>query len=528
MEQQRIYPVGIQDFEKLRKKEAVYVDKTDLVYKLAQKDYVFLSRPRRFGKSLLSSTLKYYFQGRKDLFQGLAIEQLEKDWVQYPVLHFDLSTAKNRDLEGIKSELDSQLVPYERKYNVVPQAEKLPGQRLTQLIRALHLQTGQKTVVIIDEYDAPMLDVLHDNEKMNKVRTMMQEFYAPLKACDADLRFVFITGITKFSQLSIFSVINNLTNVSMLPEYSAICGITEEELYTVFKEDIAMLAEEYECSAEEMRQRLKEQYDGYHFSGKSADIYNPFSLLKAFSQKELKDYWFESGTPTFLIQQMRRFNTDVTSLDGIEAAAPTFDRPTEAMNGALPLLYQSGYLTIKSYDRDFGTYLLGIPNMEVRVGLTENLLPTYTSRDDFENASLILNFCRAVLCEDLEKAFTVMRAYLAGIPYPDGGKEILQDMEKCEYYYETIFYLMFSFMNRHIQTQVKTCRGRTDIVMYTPKAIYVFELKINKSAKEALAQIDEKGYLLPYTSDGRKLVKCGICFSTQTRTIEDWIIKEEI
>ncbi|MBQ8888778.1 MAG: AAA family ATPase, partial [Bacteroidaceae bacterium] len=229
MEQQRIYPVGIQDFEKLRKEGCIYVDKTDLIYSLSRKYYVFLSRPRRFGKSLLSSTLKYYFQGRKDLFQGLAIEQLEKDWVQYPVLHFDLSTAKNRDLEGIKSELDSQLVPYERKYNVVPQAEKLPGQRLTQLIRALHLQTGQKTVVIIDEYDAPMLDVLHDNEKMNKVRTMMQEFYAPLKACDADLRFVFITGITKFSQLSIFSVINNLTNVSMLPEYSAICGITEEE-----------------------------------------------------------------------------------------------------------------------------------------------------------------------------------------------------------------------------------------------------------------------------------------------------------
>ena len=526
MEQQRIYPVGIQDFEKLRKKEAVYVDKTDLVYKLAQKDYVFLSRPRRFGKSLLSSTLKYYFQGRKDLFQGLAIELLEKDWVQYPVLHFDLSTLKNVEIDLIISKLDGMLSSYEQIYGRNP-VNITSGDRLTNLIKNAHSQTGQKTVVIIDEYDAPMLDVLHDNEKMNKVRTMMQEFYAPLKACDADLRFVFITGITKFSQLSIFSVINNLTNVSMLPEYSAICGITEEELYTVFKEDIAMLAEEYECSAEEMRQRLKEQYDGYHFSGKSADIYNPFSLLKAFSQKELKDYWFESGTPTFLIQQMRRFNTDVTSLDGIEAAAPTFDRPTEAMNGALPLLYQSGYLTIKSYDRDFGTYLLGIPNMEVRVGLTENLLPTYTSRDDFENASLILNFCRAVLCEDLEKAFTVMRAYLAGIPYPDGGKEILQDMEKCEYYYETIFYLMFSFMNRHIQTQVKTCRGRTDIVMYTPKVIYVFELKINKSAKEALAQIDEKGYLLPYTSDGRKLVKCGICFSTETRTIEDWIIKEE-
>ena len=354
---------------------------------------------------------------------------------------------------------------------------------------------------------------------------MMQEFYAPLKACDADLRFVFITGITKFSQLSIFSVVNNLTNVSMSPEYSAICGITEEELHTVFAQDIALLAEEYECNFEQMCLRLKERYDGYHFSGRSADIYNPFSLLKAFAQKEIKDYWFESGTPTFLIQQMIEFNIDVTSLDGIEASSSSFDRPTEAMTDALPLLYQSGYLTIKSYDRDFETYLLGIPNKEVKVGLTENLLPVYTKRSDFENDSLVQKFCRALLREDLEVALTAMRAYLAGIPYPDGGKEVLEDMSKNEYYYETIFYLMFSFMNRHIQTQVKTCRGRADIVMSTPKSIYVFELKINKSAQEALKQIDERGYMVPYTADGRKLVKCGISFSTETRTIEDWIIE---
>ena len=257
------------------------------MYQLVQKDYVFLSRPRRFGKSLLSSTLKYYFQGRKDLFQGLAIEQLEKEWVQYPVLHFDLSTAKNRDLAGIRSELDSQLRPYEAQWGIKAETGKDAGQRLAVLIRKLHEQTGIKTVVIIDEYDAPMLDVLHDNERIADVRKIMQDFYAPLKACDADLRFVFITGITKFSQLSIFSVINNLTNVSMQPEYSAICGITENELHTVFEEDIAMLAEEYECSPEDMRRRLKEQYDGYHFSGKSADIYNPFSVLKAFAQKEI-------------------------------------------------------------------------------------------------------------------------------------------------------------------------------------------------------------------------------------------------
>ena len=526
MSSERIYPVGIQDFEKLRNKGAIYVDKTDLIYSLTQKDYIFLSRPRRFGKSLLSSTLKYYFQGRKDLFQGLAIEQLEKEWLQYPVLHFDLSTLKNVEIDLIKSKLDGLLSVYEKIYGRNP-INITPGDRLTNLIKNVHVQTGLKTVVIIDEYDAPMLDVLHDDEKMDKVRTMMQEFYAPLKACDADLRFVFITGITKFSQLSIFSVINNLTNVSMLPEFSAICGITEEELHTVFEKDITMLAGKYECTDEEMRIRLKAHYDGYHFSEESADIYNPFSVLNAFAAKKIRSYWFESGTPTYLIHQLQRFNTDVTTLDEIEASEDIFDRPSEVMDNALSLLYQSGYLTIKSHDRDFGTYLLGIPNKEVRVGLTEHLLPLYTHRSSMVNGGFIQDFCRALLQEDMGKAFTAMRAYLAGIPYPEGGKEILEDMSKNEYYYETIFYLIFSFMNRHIQTQVKTCRGRADMVMYTRKTIYVFELKINKPAQEALAQIDEKGYMIPYTADGRKLVKCGISFSTQTRTIEDWVVQEK-
>lgn len=526
MKQERIYPVGIQDFEKLRTNGCIYVDKTDLIYQLVQKFYVFLSRPRRFGKSLLSSTLKYYFQGRKDLFEGLAIEKLESEWSSYPVFHFDLSMAKNRNLDSIQCELDLQLMPYEKKYGIEPKAGTMPGQRLTTLIRAAHQQTGLKTVVIVDEYDAPMLDVLHEKEKLEEVRRMMQEFYTPLKACDADLRFVFITGITKFTQLSIFSVINNLTNVSMDPEFSSICGITEEELHTIFEDDITMLAKEYECTPEDMQRKLKERYDGYHFSGKSADIYNPFSILKAFAQKWMKDYWFESGTPTYLIRQMMHFKMDPTTLDNIEASSYVFDRPSEAMNDALPLLYQSGYLTIKSYDRDFDTYQLGIPNKEVRVGLSENLLPEYTHLNDFENASLIQKFCRAILKEDLEQALIAMRAYLAGIPYPEGGKAVLEDMEKSEYYYETIFYLMFSFMNRHIQTQVKTCRGRADMVMQTPKAIYVFELKINKSAEEALKQIDEKGYMIPYMADGRKIVKCGISFSTQTRTIEEWVLKE--
>ena len=365
MGEQRKYPVGIQDFEKLRKEGAIYVDKTDLIYDLSRKYYVFLSRPRRFGKSLLSSTLKYYFQVRKDLFQGLAIEALEQEWKQYPVLHFDLSILKNVDVPIITNKLDGLLSNYENIYGRSP-AKVTPGDRLANLIESAHRQTGEKAVIVIDEYDAPMLDVLHDDVRLSEVCRVMQEFYAPLKACDADLRFVFITGITKFSQLSIFSVINNLTNVSMQLEFSAICGITEKELHTVFEEDITMLAEEYECTPEDIRRLLKERYDGYHFSGKSADIYNPFSLLKAFAQKSLNDYWFESGTPTYLIHQMRRFQTDVLSLDNVSATSADFDQPTEGMTDALPLLYQSGYLTIKEYNRALNQYTLGIPNNEVR------------------------------------------------------------------------------------------------------------------------------------------------------------------
>ncbi len=521
MREQRIYPVGIQDFEKLRQNGCVYVDKTDLIYHLSRKFYVFLSRPRRFGKSLLSSTLKYYFQGRKDLFQGLAIEKLEQEWEKYPVLHFDLSTLKNIDVELITSKLDGLLFDYESIYGRNP-VNVTSGDRLENLIKTVHQQTGTKAVVIIDEYDAPMLDVLHDDERLSKVRTLMQEFFAPLKACDAHLRFVFLTGITKFSQLSIFSVINNITNVSMQPEYSAICGITEEELHTVFKEDIAMLAEEYECTVEEMHLRLKNRYDGYHFSAKSADIYNPYSILKAFAQKEIKDFWFESGTPTYLIRQMKHFQMDLLSLESIEASAPDFDRPSETMTNSLPLLYQSGYITIKKYDKLWEKYTLGIPNNEVRVGLTENLLPDYAYTDDYKNSSFIMQFCESVYHEKLDKAFTILRAYMAGIPYPEGGKAILEDMSKSEYYYETIFYLLFSFMNRHIQTQVKTCRGRADMVMQTPKTIYVFELKINKSAQEALKQIDDKGYLVPYIVDYRQLIKVGVSFDSAERNIGEW------
>ena len=519
---ERIYPVGIQTFSDIIKRGCVYVDKTDLIYKLTKKyKYVFLSRPRRFGKSLLSTTLHSYFAGEKDLFKGLAIEGLEKDWTEYPVLHFDMSTFKYCDIKYFDEKFDIQLEDYEKKYRI-ERSKKTPGNRLTTLIKTIKEKTGKDLVIIIDEYDAPLLDVLHDKEKLEQVRTVMQEFYTPIKECDKYWRFAFITGITKFSQLSIFSAINNLTNISMDPEFAAICGITKEELTTTLSQDIELMAKHNGVSKEEMARLLQENYDGYHFTRNSPDIFNPFSLMRALASGEIEDYWFASGTSTYLINQMQRFKTDVTELDNVFAFSSSFDRPTEKMTDALPLLYQSGYLTIKDYDPLTKGYFLGIPNKEVRAGLMENLLPLYTNLSDGTSLGFAARFYQALVYGNIDKAMTLMKSYFASIPYPEGGKDVLADMQKNEYYYETVFYIMLSMMNIAVLTQVKSCRGRADAVMFSPHTIFVFEIKINKPAKEALAQIDEKGYMVPFEADERKLVKIGISFSTETRTIEDW------
>lgn len=368
---ERIYPVGIQTFSDIIKRGCVYVDKTDLIYKLTKKyKYVFLSRPRRFGKSLLSTTLHSYFAGEKDLFKGLAIEGLEKDWTEYPVLHFDMSTFKNCNLKDLQSKFNYKLSEYESIWGNNPESET-PGDRFKNLIISAKEQTGKPVIIIIDEYDAPLLDVLHNEDRLAEIRTIIQEFYAPIKANDEYIRFAFITGITKFSQLSIFSAINNLANISMDPEFAAICGITKEELTTTLNQDIELMAEHNGVSKEEMARMLQENYDGYHFTRNSPDIFNPFSLMRALASGEIEDYWFASGTSTYLINQMQRFKTDVTELDNVFAFSSSFDRPTEKMSNALPLLYQSGYLTIKGYDPLSKGYYLGIPNKEVRAGLTK-------------------------------------------------------------------------------------------------------------------------------------------------------------
>jgi len=523
MEPDRKYPVGIQTFSRLREEGYLYIDKTDLIWKMTKESpFVFLSRPRRFGKSLLTTTLDAYFKGQKELFEGLKIMDLETEWVSYPVLHFDLSGAKHLPVEQVKAELVRQLAILEKDYGS-DETEVSPGMRLAGLIQRSFQKSGRQAVVVIDEYDAPLLDVLHDPERLEAAREVMQEFYQRLKMCEGMIRFCFITGITKFSQLSIFSTINNLTNISMDSKYAAICGITEEELATQMAPDIAMLAKEYECTPEEMHAKLKRQYDGYRFAKMSPDVYNPFSLLKCFNQRDIANYWFDSGTPTFLIRQMQHFRTDITTMDHIEASASSFDRPTEAMTTALPLLYQSGYLTIKDYDRRSNSYILAIPNNEVRMGLTDGLIPSYTGLDGSSvQDGFALKFWRALDRNDIHAAMREMKAFLAGIPYVEGFKEKLKEVKNYEGFYEYTFWLIFNMLNLYARTQVKCANGRIDFVVWMPDTTYVFELKVNGTAQEALDQINSKGYFLPYETEGCTVVKVGVQFDRETMTVGEY------
>ena len=522
----RKYPVGIQTFSRLREEGYLYIDKTDLVWKMTKESlFVFLSRPRRFGKSLLATTLEAYFKGQKELFEGLKIMDLETEWARYPVIHLDLSTAKNKpSSEELQRKLSLLLEPIEEAFGS-KESEKTPGEKFQGLIRRAYQKTGKQVAVIIDEYDAPLLDVLHEESLLPEFRRVMQEFYQPLKASEAMIRFCFITGITKFSQLSIFSTINNLTNVSMDAKYAAICGITEEEFATQMAPDIAMLAEAYECTPEEMHAKLKRQYDGYRFSEKSPDVYNPFSLLKCFLQQKVANYWFDSGTPTFLIRQMQHFRTDITTLERIEASATAFDRPSEAMNTALPLLYQTGYLTIKDYDRESNSYILAIPNNEVRTGFIDGLTPTYIGLDgSYVQDGFALKFWRALKKNDLHTAMQEMKTFLAGIPYVEGFKEKLKDVKNYEGFYEYTFWLIFNMLNVYARTQVKCAGGRIDFVVQMPGTTYVFELKVNGTAQEAIDQINSHNYALPYQTEGRQVVKVGVAFERETMTVGEYLV----
>ena len=520
----RKYPIGIQTFSEIIREGYVYVDKTDLVWQLVNyAKYIFLSRPRRFGKSLLTSTLESYFQGDRELFEGLKIMELEQKWTQYPVIRLSLSTAKGQlSANDLRDKLRFIMKPYTEEYGS-DSDEKTPGGMLAGLIRRAFKRTGNQVAVIIDEYDAPLLEVLHEDENLPLFRKVMQEFYEPLKDSESMIKFCFITGITKFSQLSIFSTINNLKNVTLLPRFSAICGITEQEVKEVFADDIQAMAEYLGYTAEEMFQRIKLRYDGYHFSEVSDDIYNPFSLLNAFGDMKLDNYWFASGTPTFLIHQLQHYKTNIMSLDRLEVPSSAFDQPTENMKDALPLLYQSGYLTIKNYDRDIEAYTLSIPNQEVRIGYAKGLLPIYTGLNDADvQMGFAAKFWRALKKGDVDLAMQEMKAYLAGVPYVEGFKEKLKDVANREGFYEYTMYLIFSMLNVYVRTQVKCAGGRVDMVVWMPDTTYVFELKTNDTAENALKQIDSQGYAIPYEAAGRRVVKVGVRFNADTRVPEEW------
>ena len=523
MEQQQLKrcPIGIQTFEKVIEGNYLYIDKTEYIYRMVHgaSNYYFLSRPRRFGKSLLTSTLHSYFAGKKDLFKGLAIEKLETEWTEYPVLHFDMSLAKHVDKETLESMLDVQLFEHEKIYGSPERAVTLNDRMKTLIMRAYE-QTGHQVVVLIDEYDAPLLDVMHEETNLPVLRNVMRNFYSPLKACDPYLRFVFLTGITKFSQLSIFSELNNISNVSMDEPYAAICGITEEEMLEQMSGHIECLADVLEMSKEETVLKLKEKYDGYHFTWPSPDIYNPFSLLNALERRKIDNYWFGSGTPTYLIEMLRKFHVSPSQLGrSMQAMAASFDAPTERMTTIMPLLYQSGYVTIKGYDKYTGLYTLDIPNGEIRVGLMLSLLPNYLTYNADMGLTTIGRMYGVIRVGDMDGALRLLQEFLSTVPYCDNTH--------YEGHYQQLFYIIFSLFGMYVDVEVRTPKGRVDVVMRTAHTLYIIELKLDKSADAALSQINLKNYPERFAFCGLPVVKVGINFDSESHTLGDWIIEEQ-
>ena len=513
------YPVGIQTFSKIRENGYLYIDKTQYIvdFREKQMSYVFLSRPRRFGKSLFASTLQAYFEGRKELFDGLAIADYEKEWVKHPVLHFDLSGAKHFDADALNNYLNLQLLPYEKLYGK-GEGEIRPNERLDGIVKRACEQTGKKVVVIIDEYDAPLLDVLHEKDNLRQLRLIMQNFYSPLKKLDPYLEFTFITGITKFSQLSIFGELNNLDNISMFDQYSAICGISKTELTTQMKPDVEALGEALGMTYEECLAELTRFYDGYHFSKKSEDVFNPFNLVKALNARKIAPYWFGSGTPSYLIKALQKYHVNVMDIEKRSCDVDDFDVSPEMMTSALPLLYQSGYLTIKKYNPILHRYTLEYPNREVKIGMLKSLAPNYLSPITLDNNSLVGDFLEKLYEADVDGAMVRLKAYLASISN--------RLSNKSERDFQTVFYLIFNLMGAYMRVEENSAIGRADAVVYMPDAVFVFELKYDGSAEDAIRQIDEKGYLIPYSADGKRLYKIGVNYDSNQRTIGDWIIKQ--
>ena len=515
-EQMRLYPIGQQDFPNLRKRGDIYVDKTEYVYRMthSSSQYMFLSRPRRFGKSLLISTLHAYFEGRKELFEGLAIERLEKDWEPHPVIRLDMSLAKHEEPEVLERYLMNILHDNEHRLGVQSEGQDA-NVRLKNLIRATYEQTGKQVVVLIDEYDSPLLDVVHEEENLPKLRKIMRNFYSPLKACAPYLRYVFLTGITKFSQLSIFSELNNIENISMDSEYAAICGITKEELLTQMSIDIDLLASRLSLTREATIDRLIEYYDGYHFTWPSPDIFNPFSLLTAMSKGKTDSYWFGSGTPTYLIEMMRRFDTLPSRLAPIEAGKNAFDAPTETMTSLTPLLYQSGYITIKNYDSEI--YTLDYPNREIETGLMESLLPYYVNAPVESNGVMAIKMRNSINKGDMDGALQLLQDFLETVPYTANASS--------EGHYQQVLVIIFRMLGFRSDVELHTKAGRIDIELRAGKTIYVMEIKTNRNAAAAMRQIDTRAYAARYALDDVEIIKVAVNFDPAVRNITDWQIE---
>ena len=509
-----LYPIGIQSFEKIRQGGYVYVDKTDLIYKIAKTgQYYFLSRPRRFGKSLLVSTMEAYFQGKKELFDGLAIASLEKDWTEYPVLHFDLGGASYADMDSLNDKLGRQLDSLESRFGVVKKYKTL-AVRFDNLIECAFNKTGRQVVILVDEYDKPVIDNLDNPDLQDKMRETLRGFYGVMKSKDAFIRFGFLTGVTKIGKMSVFSDLNNPTDISMDREYFDICGISESDLKVYFDGSVKELAEANGLSEEECRQKLALMYDGYHFHPKAAGIYNPFSLLSTFKAKEFKEYWFETGTPSFLVKVMRRTSYDVTRLSSDLVGSSLLTDVNTAFLNPVPLLYQSGYLTIKGFDPRFNLYTLGFPNMEVKDGFLNFLLGYYAPIQSDSTNTLISLMSMDVESGNPEGFMTRLDALFARTNYQIQGD--------CEKDFQYAMYIIIELMGEYVETERTTSNGRIDILIKTKDYVYIIEIKTDSTPDEALAQIEEKGYARPFADDPRRVFRIGVNFSTANRRIDGW------
>lgn len=519
------FPIGIQSFDQIIEDGYIYVDKTDLVYRLTHEGKIyFLSRPRRFGKSLLVSTLENYYLGRKELFHGLAIEKLETEWAVHPVFHVDFNGGNFTIPGELEQKISFYLTQWELQYGLPVRTNELGyGDRFIQVLETAHRQTGRRAVVLVDEYDKPILDVLDQDKKLEEAhRNTLKAFYSVFKGADSHLQFVLLTGVTKFSQVSVFSGFNQPDDISMDARYETLCGITQEELDRYFAEEIASMAAEYGDTPEEMRQQLKQQYDGYHFSKQMTDVYNPFSLLNAFNKKFVQDYWFSSGTPTYLVRLLRHFRENMNELTGKYYRPEQFVDYKADMEYPLPMIYQSGYLTIKDYNRQFNTFLLDFPNNEVKRGFLTVLAADYLKPEE-ETGGWIQTLVMALQDGNTDRIRTLFTSFLAGIPYTMRRKT---DEKERERYFQYTFYLILRLVGVYtVYVEKAQSQGRVDCVVETADYIYIFEFKLDGTADEALQQIEEKGYAREYDADKRKLYRIGASFSSETGTIADWAVR---